>query len=162
MCLWGWFSIHHGAPCVHFHTPTLATEAVIGCSLMERSVELARAWASSAFIIHTDAWKREQKKVSNCVSVGRTDKMMSSWSWWAATLYFIRNDSSIALFFNGTTLKDNANFYCLTSVKCLINACLPSVLLPSRSLPQSRAWGSHCWSCQRTLPDRWLPAPLHP
>ena len=40
------------------HRFTLATKAVIGWSLMERFVEFASTWASSAFTMHTDACNR--------------------------------------------------------------------------------------------------------
>lgn len=43
------------ATCIYFPQCTLAIEAVICWSLMERLVELARAWACSAFTMQTDA-----------------------------------------------------------------------------------------------------------
>ena len=59
LCIKGFKQDTPSMPHLHiFPHNTLAIEAVICWPLMERFVELAKAWAHSAFTMHTDACNR--------------------------------------------------------------------------------------------------------
>ena len=63
-----------------FANGTLAVKAVICWSLMERSLELASAWASSAFTMQTDACNRggRQSGDDNDILQYRTKKHLQT------------------------------------------------------------------------------------